>query len=75
LREVSVAYTLRGRAVKRIGLSSVEVRLSGRNLRTWTKYTGIDPETNVQGPTTGRGIDYFNNPNTRSFVVTVRVNY
>ena len=75
LREVSVAYTLRGRAVKRMGLSSIEVRLSGRNLKTWTDYTGIDPETNLQGPTTGRGLDFFNNPNTRSFVVTVRMNY
>jgi len=75
LREVSLAYTLRGRPVKRIGLSSVEVRLSGRNLQTWTKFTGIDPENNVWGTLTGRGRENFNNPSTRSYVVTVRVNY
>jgi hypothetical protein len=37
---------------------------------TWTDYTGIDPETNLAGQTIGRGLDYFNHPQTRSFILT-----
>jgi hypothetical protein len=49
--------------------------LSGRNLRVWTKYSGIDPETNLEGALgVGRGQDYFNSPQTRSFVLTFGLN-
>jgi TonB-linked SusC/RagA family outer membrane protein len=73
LRELSVGYTLRNRFVTRtLGLSSVDLRLAGRNLAVWTNYSGADPETNLGGAETGaRGIDFFNNPQSRSFVFTV----
>jgi hypothetical protein len=55
-----------------LGLSTVDLRLAGRNLAVWTDYTGADPETNLAGAETGaRGFDFFNNPQTRSFVFTV----
>ena len=50
----------------------MDLRLAGRNLAVWTNYTGADPETNLGGAETGaRGIDFFNNPQSRSFVFTV----
>ncbi|MDZ7288619.1 MAG: SusC/RagA family TonB-linked outer membrane protein [candidate division KSB1 bacterium] len=75
LREIAVSYTFSGGFVNWLGLSDIDVRLSGRNLKTWTDYTGIDPETNLAGTGSGRGLDYFNNPNFRSYVVTLRLNY
>jgi len=76
LREISVAYTFDQPWVSRnLGLSSVDLRVAGRNLKTWTKYTGIDPETNLGGAETlVQGIDYFNNPQTRSIVVSIGLN-
>lgn len=76
LREVSVAYLFNTPAVNRIGFSSVELRLAGRNLKTWTKYSGVDPETSVQSAGTSviRGVDYFNNPQSRSFVLSLTLN-
>ena len=73
LRELSVAYTFDGATIRRVaGLGAVDVRLAGRNLFLSTKYTGIDPETNLSGPIgAGRGQDYFNNPQTRSVVLNV----
>ena len=72
LRDVSVAYTLDGGWVRsRLGFSSASIALSGRNLRTWTRYSGNDPETNLTGQSVGHGLDYFNNPQTRSWVVSV----
>jgi TonB-linked SusC/RagA family outer membrane protein len=76
LREISVSYTFDQPWVSRtLGLSSFDVRVSGRNLVTWTKYTGYDPETNLTGSTTdARGADYFNMPQSRSFIVAVTLN-
>lgn len=72
LRDVSVAYTFRDQDwLTNVGFSALNVAVSGRNLVTWTDYTGIDPENNLDGQTLGRGIDYFNNPQTRAFIVNV----
>lgn len=70
LRDVSVSYSLRDQDwLSRIGFSTLDVQVIGRNLKTWTDYSGIDPESNLNGATLGRGIDYFNNPQTRSWGV------
>ena len=60
--------------IQRSGFTSMNVRLSGRNLWLDTKYTGIDPETNLGGVTAARGNEYFNNPQARSVIVTVGLN-
>jgi TonB-linked SusC/RagA family outer membrane protein len=44
LREVSASYQL---PEWMPGLSRASISLAGRNLHTWTKYRGIDPEVNV----------------------------
>jgi TonB-linked SusC/RagA family outer membrane protein len=76
LREISLSYTLDAPWVTRtLGVSSVDIRVAGRNLYTWTKYSGYDPETSLGGavaPVTG--IDYFNNPQTRSFNISFTFN-
>ncbi len=80
LREISVSYTLDAPWVQRsLGFSSIDLRVSGRNLHTWTNYTGYDPETNLGGAISANvgagGVDYFNNPQTRSFVFSVTLNH
>ena len=76
LREIAIAYTLRNETIKDwIGISSIDIRLSARNLKTWTDYSGIDPETNLTGGTNLRGLDYFNNPQTRNIILSLRFNY
>jgi TonB-linked SusC/RagA family outer membrane protein len=76
LREISVAYTFTQPSIQRYtGFSSLDLRISGRNLGLWTKYTGVDPETNLGGAGVGaQGIDYFNNPGTRSTVISIGLN-
>jgi TonB-linked SusC/RagA family outer membrane protein len=80
LREVSISYRIDAPWVQRsIGFSSIDVRVSGRNLKTWTNYTGYDPETNLGGPIASAagagGVDYFNNPQTRSFAFAITLNH
>jgi TonB-linked SusC/RagA family outer membrane protein len=74
LREVSVSYALDAGWLRRSGFSNADIRVSGRNLFTSTDYTGIDPETNLGGATTNRGNEYFNNPQARSWIVTISLN-
>ena len=72
LREISLTYTLDQAFLKNFtGFSSIDVRLAGRNLKTWTKYSGFDPEVNLGGAEfLTQGLDYFINPPTRSFVLS-----
>jgi len=76
LREISLTYTLDQPWVQSfIGVSSVDIRVAGRNLHTWTKWTGYDPEVSGGGSTDPiQGSEYFGNPQTRSFVFTITLN-
>ena len=44
LREVSASVNLPSALASRIGASRAALTLTGRNLLTWTEYTGLDPE-------------------------------
>lgn len=76
LRELSLSYTLNQAWVKRrFGVSSIDLRVAGRNLKTWTNYTGYDPEVNLGGAVVGnRGIDWFVEPISRAWVFSVGIN-
>lgn len=65
LREVSLSYNL-PKISKAI--NSLTVSLIGRNLYSWDKYPGYDPETNSGGNSDLiRGIDFGNVPIPRSY--------
>ena len=77
LRELSLGYTFEGLGLNRLlGFRSIDFRVAGRNLKTWTKYSGLDPEIGGVGGNINRvnGYDYFNLPLTRSFVVSFGLN-
>jgi TonB-linked SusC/RagA family outer membrane protein len=65
LREISLAYTIRPDV---IGLQSVRLRLSGRNLLSFDDYSGYDPEVSIAGRSTGvSGFDFGAVPIPRQF--------
>jgi len=76
LREVSLAYTFTQPWVQRtLGLSSIDARVSGRNLWLRTDYTGFDPEVHTGGAAVAnRGIDWFTNPTSRAWVFSIGIN-
>ncbi|HMH20654.1 MAG TPA: SusC/RagA family TonB-linked outer membrane protein [Puia sp.] len=86
LRDVSVTYDLSRLVAATHAIRSLSVTASGRNLLTWTKYTGLDPENtgayDVQGNdlSTSRtgafsGVDYFGTPNLKSYQFTLNVGF
>ena len=48
LRELSVGYTLPQRLARMGGAERATLTVAGRNLHTWTKYPGLDPERRSQ---------------------------
>lgn len=73
LREVSLSFSFPEHwADKLAGFSRIEFSVYGRNLILITNYSGIDPETNLRGPSNDQGWDFFNFPNTKSFGIVLR---
>jgi len=75
LRELSLSYSFPDiKSMK--WLSQVDLTLTGRNLLLFTDYTGVDPETSLTGAGgNSMGMDYFNMPNTRSFLFSVNFTF
>ena len=78
IRELSVAYDLGGRAMQIAGLnrfaSGIKLALIGRNLYTWTKYTGFDPDVTAGGDFNFR-VDGFRYPNFRTLTGQVELTF
>jgi hypothetical protein len=76
LRELSLSFNLDRPFLKNLtGFSSADIRISGRNLKTWTQYRGLDPEVNNAGAEyLTQGLDWFANPQSRSFVLSFSLN-
>jgi len=75
LREVSVSYELPKIIVESTPFSGIIITFTGRNLWLSTKYTGVDPETNLMGAYNAQGLDYFNMPGTRTYNVSLNVKF
>ena len=72
LRDISLAYDI---PVKNTFMKYLQIYVTGKNLLLFTPYDGIDPETNLQGAVNGQGMDYFNNPGTKTYMAGLRVNF
>ncbi|MBD0367596.1 MAG: hypothetical protein ICV53_16025, partial [Flavisolibacter sp.] len=83
LRDLSLSYNLTN-LINRNWLKNISITLAGRNLLTFTKYSGLDPEATTaqdsQGNVTSgvgaiKGVDYFGIPNLKSFIVGLSVEF
>jgi len=78
LRELSVAYNVGQNVLSRFGLNKqikgAKIAFIGRNVFTWTKYSGFDPEVTAGGDFNFR-IDGFRYPNFRTFTGQVELQF
>ncbi len=72
LRDLTFSYDL---PIKNTFLKKTQIYFTGKNLLLFTPYTGIDPETNLQGAQNGQGMDYFNNPGVKTYLIGLKVNF
>ncbi|MBX7241221.1 MAG: SusC/RagA family TonB-linked outer membrane protein [Bacteroidia bacterium] len=76
LREVNLGYTLDRKIFgAKSPVKGATIVLTARNLWLATKYQGVDPETSLVGSRDYQGMDYFNNPNTRSVGAALNLSF
>jgi hypothetical protein len=69
LGEITLGYNLPANLGARVHLNDARIYASGRNLKTWTKYTGYNPDVNSAGQTSNvvMGVDYYAYPLARTY--------
>ncbi len=76
LRNVSLSFDV-AKVIKVPAVRKLQLVLTGRNLVTWTKYTGFDPEVSSGSVNSAfdRGIDHNTLPNTKSYQIGLNVGF
>ena len=86
LKDLSLTYDLSRYVANSRAIKRLTVTVTGRNLLTFTKYSGLDPENtgafdaqgdNLAGNRLGAfaGVDYFGTPNLRSYQFALNVGF
>jgi hypothetical protein len=66
-RELTLSLLLPQRFAARFNAAAATLTLAGRNLHTWTKYSGIDPELNAAAQDNFATADFLTFPQVRFF--------
>ncbi len=77
LREISATYTIPANYAQRFGVQGANLTFSARNLHTWTKYPGLEPEASFNSGTRGTFGQWEQDviPQLAQFVTTLNVNF
>jgi hypothetical protein len=75
LREVALSLTLPPRFAGRVGAASAVLTLAGRNLHTWTNYSGLDPEVNAAAQSNFSSADFLTAPQVRYFTARIALGF
>lgn len=70
---VQIAYDFDAKKIKRYGLHSLRMALSGNNLIFWSRYSGVDPEHSASG--FSPCFDSSQTPRSRSFTFSINVGF
>lgn len=73
IKTIQLGYSLRGSVLDALKLSRFRLYLTGQNLFTFTKYSGLDPE--VGGSVLSRGIDNDLYPKYKSIIAGVQLTF
>jgi len=78
IREISATYTFPDDMASRIGARVLSLTLAGRNLATFTKYPGLEPEATFNGGSRGGSYSLWEQdvlPQLAQFVATLHVSF
>jgi hypothetical protein len=75
LREVAVTLLAPAAWARHLSAQDMSLTLAGRNLATWTGYTGLDPEINVSGSRGLSAADFFTQPLARVWTARLDVTF
>ena len=75
LREVALILSLPRWMAARAGAASADITLAGRNLKTWTNYSGVDPELNSAAQAQFSTSDFLTLPQIRYFTARIALSF
>ncbi len=76
LKNITLGYNLPACWLKHVGIGSARVYISGQNLALITSYSGYDPESQNQSVKNSQlGIDYATQPQPRTLMAGINVNF
>ncbi len=76
VKDISLAYDIKGKWMKKLGISRIQPYFTATNLFTITNYSGMDPEVNQWGGSGNvQGIDWGTYPHCKSYVFGVNIDF
>ncbi|MDB5110277.1 MAG: TonB-dependent receptor plug [Mucilaginibacter sp.] len=76
IQNITLNYNIPAALLKKAKISNAKVYVSGQNLGMFTKYSGYDPESQNQSVKNSQlGIDYAVQPQPRTILVGINVNF
>jgi hypothetical protein len=75
LRELAFTATLPQAFAQSLHAGSGSITISGRNLKTWTDYTGLDPELNTNSNSNFNTADFLTQPPTKYWVARLNLTF
>lgn len=75
LKTISLSYSLPTPLLSKIKIKSASVFVTGQNLHTWTKYSGMDPEVAVASTILTPGFDWSAYPRERTLVFGIKTSF
>jgi len=76
IKNVSIGYNFPKIMLKKAGIKTARLYVSGQNLYTFTTYSGMDPEVNYYGnDNIILGTDFFTYPQSRTIMVGLNVGF
>ena len=75
LKNISLGYNFPAAMLKKYGISSTRISVSGENLFTFSSYSGYDPEVSVRNSALTPGFDYSAYPRAYNFSVGLNIGF
>ena len=75
LKTVAFAYAIPTRFIQKTGIRALNITATAQNLKTWTKYSGPDPEVSVRNSILTPGFDWSAYPRASILVFGLRANF
>jgi len=75
LKNITLGFTVPRTFTSKIGISSARLYVSGQNILTFTKYSGLDPEVSVSPSETVQGVDQGVMPQPRLFMGGINLTF
>ncbi|MDC0635240.1 TonB-dependent receptor [Flavobacteriaceae bacterium] len=77
VKSVSLSYTLKSKFLTGLNINSLKLYVTGRNLYTFTNYTGVDPEVSWGGQNNAlsAGADFGGYPTSKTYLFGATINF